>query len=134
MNKRHLQATFVKQLDQSDCGVACLRSVMRYYGGEKSLETLREFCGTSKYSTTLLGLYHGAQKCGFNAVGHESDMDSLKKIKDPIVLHVLINNSLQHYVLCYAFEKGKFIIGDPAIGIVEMTEEEVEKYGNQSIV
>lgn len=47
---------FVLQQDESDCGVACLLSIIRYHGGESSLERLRESSGTSIQGTSLLGL------------------------------------------------------------------------------
>ena len=52
--------TLVRQQDQSDCGVACLASIIRYYGGQANLERLRELSGTSRQGTTLLGLYQAA--------------------------------------------------------------------------
>lgn len=64
MNLSYLKKTFTHQLESSDCGVACLRSVVRYYGGDISLERLRELSGTNKQGTTLLGLYQAGQQLG----------------------------------------------------------------------
>ncbi len=124
--KKSLSKTFVVQQDQSDCGVACLLSVINYNGGRKSLEQLRELSGTSKQGTTILGLYQSSQKCGFNAEGLEVGIEWLKKNETPVILHVILDNSMQHYVVCYRFNSGKFIIGDPAKGIVKYTEQELE--------
>ena len=49
-------ATFVRQQGQSDCGVACLASIIAFYKGEAQLENLRELSGTTQQGTTLLGL------------------------------------------------------------------------------
>ena len=51
------EQAFIHQKDQSDCGVACLASVIQFYGGEQKLEHVRELSGTTKTGTTLLGLY-----------------------------------------------------------------------------
>jgi hypothetical protein len=34
-----------KQLDQSDCGVVCLQTILKYYISNYSLEKLREYSG-----------------------------------------------------------------------------------------
>ncbi len=115
--------SFHRQHDQSDCGVACLLSVVKYHGGTKSLEQLRELSGTSKQGTTLLGLYQAAQKCGLLTEGLEATTEWLKTIENPAVLHVIIDKRLQHYFVCYGFEDEQFIIGDPAKGIMTYTEE-----------
>ncbi len=40
LTEKYLQQTFIQQHDQSDCGVACLLSLIQYYGGSNSLEKL----------------------------------------------------------------------------------------------
>ena len=57
MNKKHIEKTHTLQLDQSDCGVACLMSLIKLNGGTNSIEKLRELSGTTKQGTTMLGLY-----------------------------------------------------------------------------
>jgi ABC-type bacteriocin/lantibiotic exporter with double-glycine peptidase domain len=125
--KSKIKKNFHRQHDQSDCGVACLQSVISFYGGTKSLEHLRELSGTSKQGTTLLGLYQAAQKCGFQAQGLESGLEWLKTIEQPVILHVVVDKYLQHYLVCYGYENGQFAIGDPAKGITTFSEEELNK-------
>jgi len=125
--EKQLSKTFVLQHDQSDCGVACLLSIIKYYKGNNSLEKLREISGTTKQGTTLLGLYQAANNLGFKASGNEADIQALIDHKEPLILHVVIDERLQHYVVCYGFENNKFIIGDPAKGITYYTKEELLK-------
>lgn len=127
MNHRHIQKTFVKQHDQSDCGVACLLSLIRYYGGTTSLEKLRETSGTTRQGTSLLGLYQSAQQNGFDSQGCEADIKALIEHGKPLILHVLIEKKLEHYIVCYGYENGKFTIGDPARGIVHLSETELSE-------
>ena len=126
LSQKHLQQTFIKQHDQSDCGVACLLSIIQYYGGSNNLEKLRELSGTTKQGTTLLGLYQAVNTLGFNGQGNEADIQAIIDHKEPLILHVVIEERLQHYVVCYGYEKGKFIIGDPAKGITSYTRQELE--------
>ena len=126
LSHKHLQQTFTIQHDQSDCGVACLLSLIQYYGGSNNLEKLRELSGTTKQGTTLLGLYQAANQLGFSALGNEADLQAVIDHKEPLILHVVIEDRLQHYVVCYGYEKDKFIIGDPAKGITTYTKKELE--------
>lgn len=114
---KQIQKTFSLQKDQTDCGVGCLQSLVRYYGGDISLEILREKSGTSKTGTTLLGLYQCANEVGFDAEGCEADINALIEHKAPVILHVIIENKYEHYVVCYSFDGNLFTIGDPAKGI-----------------
>lgn len=116
LNKQ-LQKTFSLQKDQTDCGVGCLQSLVRFYGGDISLEILREKSGTSKTGTTLLGLFQCANEIGFDAEGCEADINALIEHKAPVILHVIIENKYEHYVVCYSFDGNLFTIGDPAKGI-----------------
>jgi ATP-binding cassette, subfamily C, bacteriocin exporter len=126
MNLKHIKKTITLQHDQSDCGVACLASIIRYYGGDISIEKLREKSGTTKQGTTLLGLYQGAQQCGFEAEGNEANMQSLIDHGEPLILHIITESKLQHYVVCYGYCNNQFIIGDPAKGIVFYSKDELE--------
>jgi len=126
LSQKELQQTFTLQHDQSDCGVACLLSLIQYYGGSNHLEKLRELSGTTNQVTTLLGLFQAANQIGFLAEGNEADLQAIIDHKAPLILHVLIEERLQHYVVCYGYKNGKFIIGDPAKGITTYTKEQLE--------
>mgnify|MGYP002335823896 CR=1 FL=1 len=120
----------VPQQDQKDCGIACLLSLISYYGGDNDFENLRRLSGTSITGTTLLGLYQASQSTGFDAEGCEAAMDALLAHPSPCILHVLLENNLQHYVVYFGkYEtNGKLllIIGDPAKGMLYMTPAELE--------
>jgi ATP-binding cassette subfamily B protein len=128
MNQKHIEKTHTLQLDQSDCGVACLLSILKLYGGLQSIEKLRELSGTTKQGTTLLGLYQVANQLGFTAEGCEADIQALIDHKQPVILHVVIEEQLQHYVVCYQYDELKgFLIGDPGKGIYYLSTAELDK-------
>lgn len=124
-----IKKSFVRQQGKSDCGVACLASVIKFYGGDISLERLRELSGTSKQGTTLLGLYNTAKHLGFDADGMEADtIDNLREISDPVILHVTLDNKFLHYLVFYGFDvNNRAIIGDPAEGLVLYSKDELNK-------
>lgn len=127
---KQIHKTFSPQKDQTDCGVGCLQSLVRYYGGDISLENLREKSGTSKTGTTLLGLYQCANEIGFDAEGCEADIPALIEHGEPVILHVILENKYEHYVICYHridHEDSQFLIGDPARGIENWSQDYLEE-------
>ena len=62
MKAKELQQSFVLQQGEADCGVACLLSIINYFGGNNTLENLRKLSGTNITGTTLLGLYQAANQ------------------------------------------------------------------------
>jgi ATP-binding cassette subfamily B protein len=130
MAKDKIQSSIEIQQDQSDCGVACLLSIIKYYGGNNSIESIRKLSGTNITGTTLLGLYQAANSLGFNAEGYEADMVALFKHPSPVILHVLNEEKLEHYVVCYGTKSNEkkelaFVIGDPSKGIIYLNEVEL---------
>ncbi|MBC6993949.1 peptidase domain-containing ABC transporter [Neolewinella lacunae] len=112
----------VRQQDQTDCGVACLKAALNHFAlAPVSFERLRELSGTSIRGTTLLGLFQAAQEVGIDAEGFEADLPSLRDCADLCILHIIKDQRLQHYVVCYGYDhkKAAFLIGDPAEPEVE---------------
>lgn len=125
---RTLNKKFQLQHGQSDCGVACLASIINYYGGYHSLDEIRRLTGTTKTGTKLLGLYQAAKSLGFEAKALEAEgIDSLQELSQPAILHVILNDRLQHYVVFYGFSGEDIIIGDPARGVERWSKSRLEE-------
>ena len=127
MNTRLIEKSYVAQHDTTDCGSACLLALISYYGGDSTIQHLRELSGTTVRGTTLLGLYQAAQAAGFDAEGCKADTNALIEHGKPVILHLTLENKYEHYVVCYGFENGQFVVGDPAKGIVNYKAEELDK-------
>ena len=124
--KKNIQRSFVKQHGNYSCGLACLSMIVNYHGGHILQEDLRAISGTTIQGTTLLGLYQAAQKINLKADGCKGSIASLKDVGLPTILHVLKNKTQEHFVVCFGFEDGKFKIGDPSWGIMDMDENELD--------
>ncbi|MDD4386116.1 MAG: cysteine peptidase family C39 domain-containing protein, partial [Bacteroidales bacterium] len=120
---KHITKTFIFQKDQSDCGVACLSSIINYYGGLANQEKIRIVSGTNKQGTTLLGLYQAANGLGFEAEGMQGDPTFLKSLSNPAILHVVTNERMLHYVVFYGSVNNQFLVGDPALGVRWISED-----------
>ena len=145
--KKEIQRFFVKQHGNYSCGLACLSMIINYHGGSIKQEDLRAISGTTIQGTTLLGLYQAAQKINLKTEGCKGDIASLKAVALPTILHVVKNktdtndsklartklkqlafntNTQEHFVVCFGYETGKFKIGDPSWGILDMADEELD--------
>lgn len=134
MNKvlRHIDKTFVKQDNVFDCGVAALRSVIRYYGGEVSPEQLRLMSGTDYKGTTLLGLYQCAIYFGLLPDGVSINVNSIGVAKAPFIIHATLDNGLSHFMVYYgagssvALMAHQHLLGDPAVGLIRISTEQLK--------
>lgn len=123
-------AKFPVMLQQasSDCGVACLSAIIRFFEGNVSLERLRELSGTAVQGTTLLGLAEGAQRCGLEAEAFRVDgILRLAEIDRPAILHVVMEEKFSHFVVCYGVDSQGFHLMDPARGRVILSSPELDE-------
>ena len=114
----------VKQRDITDCGAACLASVGAYYNISLPVARIRQFAGTDKKGTNVLGLVEAAGKMGFLAKGVRGDWDSLFKIPKPAIAHVIVKEVLHHYVVLIKTTDKYIEIMDPADGATHRIEHE----------
>jgi len=106
----------VKQRDITDCGAACLASVASYYKLKMPVARIRQFAGTDKKGTNVLGLVEAAAKMGLLAKGVRGEWDSLFKIPKPAIAHVIVKEVLHHYVVLMKATEKYIEIMDPADG------------------
>jgi ATP-binding cassette subfamily B protein len=126
-NSSKIRRNSVLQQDSSDCGAACLVSVIRYFGGNTTIEKIRKLSGTTQSGTTMLGLYQAANQCGLDPTGYEASLNDIIGYDNVLILHVTTNERLEHYIVSfgYAGEGKGFIIWDPAKGLTNISEAEL---------
>jgi ATP-binding cassette subfamily B protein len=118
----------VKQRDITDCGAACLASVAAHYKLKLPVARIRQFAGTDKKGTNVLGLIEAAAKMGFLAKGVRGDWDSLFKIPKPAIAHVIVKEVLHHYVVLIKTTDKYIEIMDPGDGALhKMAHDEFKK-------
>lgn len=106
----------IKQRDITDCGAACIASIAAHYQLQLPVSRIRQFAGTDKRGTNVLGLIEAAEKLGFQAKGAKGAIDSLSKIPLPAIAHVILKNGLHHYVVVYKVTATHIVYMDPGDG------------------
>jgi ATP-binding cassette, subfamily C, bacteriocin exporter len=115
----------VRQHDRWDCGAACLSAVARYYGLRVPLAVVRQFAGTDREGTSILGLKEAAVRIGFHASGVRSSQESLNRLVSPAVAHLGLANGADHFVVVCSTNGKSVRIMDPAVGrVITMPREE----------
>lgn len=125
MKIKNFKRAHIQHHDQSDCGVICLQTILKYYKSNFSLEKLREYSGTSKQGATMLGLMQCGNQIGLEVKGYESTIEALKQNNIPAILHTVYEEKLQHFIVCFGYDtrKEKFIISNPASSRIEFVDE-----------
>ena len=103
---------FVKQLDTSDCGIACLKMICRYYGGEESTKVIQG-ANVSKKGVLFSELKRLTDETGFNSLAVKID---LIKFRDNSPLPAIFLWEENHYVVVYKITNRRVYFVDPAIG------------------
>lgn len=113
----------VMQDDLKDCGISSLLSIIRYYGGDATKEYLREITKTTKDGVSAYYLILASRELGFESYGVNGSIFDIKKDALPIIAHVVINKSYQHFVVIYKidFNKKNLVIMDPSYGLKKIS-------------
>lgn len=104
----------VLQEEISDCGVCSLESIIKYYGGYVSLESLRMNSLTTKDGVTAYNLIECAKQYGFDSQGVH--VDKINKDHLPCIAHLKLKKSMLHFVAVYDIDETYIYIMDPAVG------------------
>jgi ABC-type bacteriocin transporter len=106
----------IKQRDISDCGAACLASISMHYKLKYPISRIRQYAGTDKRGTNVLGLIEAAERLGFQAKGAKGQLENLCSIPLPAIAHIILKSGLHHYVVIYKVSKNSVVYMDPGDG------------------
>lgn len=108
----------VLQDGAKDCGICCLLSVIRYYGGDVSKEYLRELTNTTRFGVSAYQLICAAEKLGFDASGMKGDLSKIEKNNLPCLSHIILHKSYKHFVTIYDISErlDRVLVMDPERG------------------
>jgi ATP-binding cassette subfamily B protein len=106
------QYPFVEQQSSSDCGIACLSMIARYWGKHFPLHVLRENAEVSRSGTSLKSLTKVSEAFGLSARPVRASFQRLAEQPHPWIAHW----QGDHFVVVYAMRQGRVLIADPAVG------------------
>ncbi|WP_333840742.1 peptidase domain-containing ABC transporter [Pelomicrobium sp.] len=113
----------ILQNEAAECGVACIAMIAGYHGLKIDLYSLRRTFTVSMMGTTLNQLVQIANALSLATRAVKLDLDDLDKLRRPCVLHWNFN----HFVVLKKVRVRSIVIHDPAVGIRELSMEEVSR-------
>lgn len=101
-----------------DCGVCCLLSIIKHYGGNVSKEYLRDLTNTTKDGVTAYNIIKSAKKIGFDSYALSGDIEQIDADNLPVIAHVIINKNYKHFIVIYEidFLNERILTMNPAKG------------------
>lgn len=112
------------QTEAAECGLACLAMVASYHGHDVDLAGLRRKFSTSLKGVILARVMTMAGQLGFTCRPLKLDMDDLRQLKTPCLLHWDLN----HFVVLKRVGKRRIVVHDPAYGIRKLSWKEVSEH------
>ncbi|MBA3344118.1 MAG: peptidase domain-containing ABC transporter [Gemmatimonadales bacterium] len=113
----------VRQVDEMDCGAACLAMVCRHFGRSVSLARIRQLVHTSLDGTSLKAIVRAATELGLAARSVKASPQHLSQMPLPAIAHWEGN----HWVVLYDVDQKSVKFADPSFGLVRVPRAEFEK-------
>ena len=114
---KHLKP--VKQHDRTDCAVACIAAIARYWGLSLPLAAIRQACGAGVEGTTIKGILDACQAINMDARPYRSpdkDLGLIDPEQLPVILHVATADGDPHFVVLISYNDKEAVVMDPAEG------------------
>ncbi len=119
---------FYKQIDQFDCGPACLKMVSKYFGRNFSSEHLRTVCNITPDGITVKSLAGGSEVLGFQALPASIRYEVLAE-QAPLPCIAYWRD--RHFLVVYKIARGNIYVADPSHGLIKYNKQEfIEAWQN----
>lgn len=112
------------QTEAAECGLACLAMIATHHGHDVDLAGLRRRFSSSLKGATLARVMAMAGQLGFACRPLKLDMDDLRQLKIPCVLHWDLN----HFVVLKSVDRRGIVVHDPARGVRKLSLKEASDH------
>jgi ATP-binding cassette subfamily B protein len=121
--RRVRRMRFVRQIDEMDCGAACVAMIAHHFGGSISLARIRQLVNTGLDGTTLRSLCSAAEELGLAARSVKASPHNLDRMPLPAICHW----DGDHWLVLYHLTARQAFVADPALGFRRLPREEFER-------
>src|SRR5215217_878800 len=120
--KRLRKIDHIVQIDEMDCGAACLGMICRHFGRKVSLARIRQLCYTATDGTSLKAISRAATELGLAARPLKISYRNLPLMPLPAIVHWEGN----HWIVLYDVDEQFARVADPALGLRKIPRHEFE--------
>ena len=114
---------FVRQIDEMDCGAACLAMIASHFGHRVSLARIRQLVNTGLDGSSLRSLCSAAEELGLAARSVKASLNNVDRMPLPAICHW----DGDHWLVLYHLKSRHALVADPAIGFRRLPREEFER-------
>lgn len=116
---KRIKTPLVMQTHATECGAACLGSVLGYFGRWVPFAALREACEVSRDGSSAGSLARVAKRYGLGCTGYRLTGAQVKSLRLPLIVFW----EFRHFVVVEGWRSGWFYLNDPGVGRYKITEE-----------
>ena len=121
--RQRARTPILLQMHASECGAACLGSILGYFGKWVPLTELRERCEVSRDGSSAASIMRAARSYGLECKGLNVRADQLGKLQFPLILFW----QFSHFVVLEGCDGNSFHLNDPSTGRRRLSAEEFAK-------
>ena len=121
--QRRITTPILLQMHASECGAACLGSILAYFGRWVPLTELREKCEVSRDGSSAASILRAARHYGLECSGLSLRAAQLQKLQLPLILFW----QFSHFVVFEGSDSANFYLNDPATGRRRLSAEEFNR-------
>jgi len=110
--KRRVSTPILLQMHASECGAACLGSLLAYFGRWVPLAELREKCEVSRDGSSAASILRASRHYGLECSGLSVRTEQLRKLELPLILFW----QFSHFVVLEGFDDRNYYLNDPSTG------------------
>ena len=114
----------VMQMENMECGAACLSMVLAYYGKWLPLSELRNYCGSSRDGAKLSSVAKTSRSLGMNAQGYRYETE---EFFDSASFPCIVHWRFTHFVVVCGRRGSTVYINDPAGGSQKISMEDFDE-------
>ena len=122
-SKKRVSTPISLQMHASECGAACLGSILGHFGRWAPLAELREKCEVSRDGSSAASIMRAARHYGLECSGLSVRAEALKKVDLPVIVFW----QFSHFLIVEGFDSRYFYLNDPSTGRRRLAAAEFER-------